>query len=70
MVFISGGGGSPYIGKVSLKQMIRSGKRVKVISIDSIKRNQRGSVACFMGAPSVMVEKLMSGTEVCFVGQS
>ncbi|XP_031569251.1 uncharacterized protein LOC116303790 [Actinia tenebrosa] len=56
-----GGGGSLYIGKLRILQLLRSGKEIRIIHPDSVS----GPVAfvAFMGAPVILLEKLPSGEE-------
>jgi uncharacterized protein len=59
----TGGGGSPYIGKLRLRQLIQSGREVDVVSLDAV--GDDWQVACVggIGAPVVGIEKIEHGDE-------
>lgn len=64
----SGGGGSPYMGKLRALKQLRSGKRIRVIAPERLGTTPalQGKVPsmAFIGAPAVLIEKLVSGTEI------
>ncbi|XP_041468629.1 uncharacterized protein LOC121418693 [Lytechinus variegatus] len=64
----SGGGGSPYMGKLRALKQLRSGKRIRIIAPERFGTTPalQGKVpsVAFMGAPAVLIEKLVSGTEI------
>ncbi|XP_028393299.1 uncharacterized protein LOC114517702 [Dendronephthya gigantea] len=59
-----GGGGNPYLGKLSATSILKSGKEIRVIHPDSLPKNALILPVAFMGAPSVVIEKLISGCEL------
>jgi len=60
----TGGGGSPYLASLVCKQVLRQGKRLRIIKHDDFKEEDRAIIGAFMGAPSVGIEKVPTGTEV------
>jgi DUF917 family protein len=60
----TGGGGDPYIGKLMAMQAIRAHGPVRLIDVDELPDDALIVPAAMMGAPTVMVEKLPSGTEI------
>eukprot|EP00794_Sanderia_malayensis_P007001 gene7000-7786_t len=60
-----GGGGSTYIGRLRLMELLRQGKKLRVIDPISLK-GQKGVVlgVAFMGAPGILIEKLIGGKEI------
>lgn len=59
----TGGGGDPYIGKLMAKQAIEKYGPVKLIDYTELKDEDLVVPSAMMGAPTVMVEKIPSGTE-------
>ena len=64
----SGGGGNPHLGKVAALLALRAGKQPRVITPSKFfktadKKNDLTVLVAAMGAPTVLYEKLQSGTE-------
>ncbi|MBX5485439.1 MAG: DUF917 domain-containing protein [Mycolicibacterium hassiacum] len=59
----TGGGGNPYLGKLSARRLLRSGKRVEVVSLDEVDDDWRIVTVGGMGAPTITIEKISRGTE-------
>lgn len=59
----SGGGGDPYIGRLMAQRALDRGSRVTVWDLDEVPDDGLVISTAMMGAPTVMVEKLPSGTE-------
>lgn len=55
----TGGGGDPYIGMLLAEQVIREHGPVKLIGLDELKDDDFGACVAFVGAPVVMIEKLI-----------
>lgn len=60
----TGGGGDPYIGKLLAIQALRERGPVQLVSPDEIADQSIVAHSAMIGAPTVIVEKLPSGTEV------
>ena len=58
----TGGGGSPYLGRLRALAMLRSGKSLRILRPESF-TSGRAVMVAFMGAPTVINEKLISGRE-------
>jgi len=62
-----GGGGSPYIGRLKALELIKAGKKIRVIHPARLGSTPEltGTVAaaCYMGAPVIIIERLFSGRE-------
>jgi len=59
----TGGGGSPYIGKLRCLQELRRGRRMAVIGLDELDDEAQVLTIGGIGAPAVTVEKLPEGNE-------
>ena len=59
----SGGGGDPYIGRLMAERSLDRGRTVTVWDLDEVPDDGLVISTAMMGAPTVMVEKLPSGTE-------
>jgi DUF917 family protein len=59
----TGGGGNPYLGKLSARRLLRSGKRIDVVSLDEVDDDWRIVTVGGMGAPTITIEKISRGTE-------
>lgn len=59
----TGGGGNPYVGKLAAKRAIRDGHPVRVVSVDGIPDDALVCTVGGMGAPTITIEKLPSGSE-------
>jgi len=55
----TGGGGDPYIGMLLAEQVIREYGPVRMIGLDELKDDDFGASVAYVGAPVVMIEKLM-----------
>ena len=60
----TGGGGDPYIGKLTAKAAMRKYGDVGVIDLSDLTDDDLVVPAAMMGAPTVMVEKLPRGDEI------
>ncbi len=60
----AGGGGSPYLGQLQLRGLLRSGRRVEIVPAGEIADGDLGCGASGMGAPTVGIEKLPRGDEM------
>jgi DUF917 family protein len=60
----TGGGGDPYIGKLLAQQAIREYGPVTIVDVDEVDDDALAIPVAMMGAPTVMVEKLVSGDEI------
>lgn len=60
----TGGGGDPYIGKLLAIHALRQHGPVRLVSVDEVEDDALVAHSAMMGAPTVTVEKLPSGTEV------
>src|SRR5258707_4676608 len=60
----TGGGGDPYIGKLLAMQALRQYGPVRLVSTEEVEDDALVAQSAMMGAPTVMIEKLPSGTEV------
>jgi DUF917 family protein len=60
----TGGGGDPYIGKLTAMAAMRRYGNVKLIGLDEVTDDDLVVPAAMMGAPTVIVEKLPRGTEI------
>jgi DUF917 family protein len=63
----TGGGGDPYIGRLLAEQAIAAHGPVTLVEIDEVPPDAVVVPVAMMGAPTVMVEKLPSGTEIAAV---
>lgn len=59
----TGGGGNPYLGKLSARRLLRSGKRIDVVSLDEVDDDWKVVTVGGMGAPTITIEKIARGTE-------
>lgn len=60
----TGGGGDPYIGKLWAQRCVLERGPVRLISVEDVPDDGLVIAAAMMGAPSVIVEKIPSGTEL------
>ncbi|MDK2919482.1 MAG: uncharacterized protein PWQ37_2215 [Candidatus Petromonas sp.] len=60
----TGGGGDPYVGKLMAKQAIEEYGPVTLLSPDEVPEDALVVPSAMMGAPTVLVEKLMNGEEL------
>ncbi|MGH7911684.1 MAG: DUF917 domain-containing protein [Candidatus Dormibacteraceae bacterium] len=60
----TGGGGSPYIGKLLAQAAIRRHGPVTLVSAEEVPDDALVAQGAMMGAPTVMVEKIPQGDEV------
>lgn len=59
----TGGGGSPYIGKLRLRELLRQGKTVTVVPLQSLPPDALVVSVGGIGAPVIGIEKLERGDE-------
>lgn len=59
----TGGGGNPYMGKLTARRLLRSGKQINVIPLADVPDDWRVCTVGGMGAPTVTIEKIPRGTE-------
>lgn len=62
-IFGTGGGGNPYIGKLAARRAIRAAGEIPIIPVDSFPDEGLVCTVGGMGAPTVTIEKVISGTE-------
>jgi len=60
----TGGGGSPYLAQLCLKRLYAQGKRVRIIQPEDLDDDQMVGVASMMGAPLVLLERLVNPEEL------
>ncbi|MDL9978663.1 DUF917 domain-containing protein [Microbacterium sp. ASV49] len=60
----TGGGGDPYVGLLLAEQAIRRHGPVTLLSADEVSDDATVVPSAFMGAPTVMLEKLPTGNEM------
>jgi hypothetical protein len=60
----TGGGGSPYLGKVVVGQMLRDGYEVPVVALDALPDDAAVASCGGVGAPTVGVERMSEGNEM------
>jgi DUF917 family protein len=60
----TGGGGDPYIGKLMARSAMQHKPPVQLLDVSEIADDELVVPTAMMGAPTVMVEKLPSGTEL------
>ncbi len=59
----TGGGGSPYLGKLRCMQELRRGNTIALIGIEELDDESRVATLGGIGAPAVTIEKLPEGNE-------
>jgi uncharacterized protein len=59
----TGGGGSPYLGKLRCLQELRRGNRIALIGIEELGDESQVATLGGIGAPAVTIEKLPEGNE-------
>ncbi len=59
----TGGGGSPYLGRLLAQRIMAEGKTVEIISVDDVPDDALVIPTAGMGAPTIGVEKLQRGDE-------
>jgi DUF917 family protein len=60
----TGGGGDPYLGRLLAEQMIEAHGPVELLDVDRLPDHAQVYPVAMMGAPTVMLEKLIAGTEI------
>jgi DUF917 family protein len=60
----TGGGGDPYVGRLLAQRAIAEAGPVTLVTVDEVPADAVVVPVAMMGAPTVMVEKLPSGTEI------
>lgn len=60
----TGGGGDPYMGRLMAEHAIREFGMPEVISVDDLSDDDAVFTAAMVGAPTVMMEKGMSGADI------
>ena len=60
----AGGGGDPYLGRLLAERAVAAHGPVPLIDVDDLADDSMVFPVAFMGAPTVMLEKLISGTEI------
>jgi len=66
----TGGGGDPYIGMLLAEQVIREYGPVKLVGLDEIDDDAFSASVAYVGAPVVMIEKLMGFADMVKAFQS
>jgi DUF917 family protein len=61
----TGGGGNPYIGKLIAQQAVHVHSPVQLVGAEEVPDDALVVQSAMMGAPTVMVEKLPAGDEIC-----
>lgn len=59
----TGGGGSPYLGRLLAQRIMAEGKTVDIISVDDVPDDALVIPTAGMGAPTIGIEKLQRGDE-------
>lgn len=59
----TGGGGNPYVGKLLARAALREHGPVTIVDVDEVPDDALVVPSAFMGAPTVLVEKLPRGDE-------
>ncbi len=59
----TGGGGSPYLGKLRMQELLKQGYSVQVMPLEDLADDALVCEVGWMGAPTVGVEKLPNGNE-------
>jgi uncharacterized protein len=60
----TGGGGSPYVGKLIAREAIRIHGPIELVQVEDVPADQHAVTTAIMGAPTVFNEKLPEGQEV------
>ncbi|MET8825589.1 DUF917 domain-containing protein [Streptomyces sp. NPDC004610] len=60
----TGGGGDPYVGRLLAQEAVRLHGPVSLVDVDEVPDDAVVVPTAFMGAPTVLVEKLPSGAEM------
>ncbi|KZO91644.1 hydantoinase/oxoprolinase [Calocera viscosa TUFC12733] len=60
----TGGGGSPYSPMLMCKELIRQGKVLKIVDPEDVPAEKLFMRTCYMGSPSVGMERMTGGTEM------
>jgi DUF917 family protein len=60
----TGGGGSPYVGKLMAREAIRAHGPVELVGVADVGEGEHVVTTAIMGAPTVFAEKLPQGDEV------
>src|SRR5258708_5362643 len=61
----TGGGGSPYHALLNLRRLYEDGSRVDLIDIDELHDDDAVAVVSVMGAPLVILERLVDSRPIC-----
>lgn len=59
----TGGGGNPYLGLLRTRELLRAGRRVRVVEPEALADDDRVVVSGSMGSPLVSFEKISGGQE-------
>jgi len=65
-ILACGGGGSPYLGRMACREMMKSGCEIRIIAPADLTDTETGSYGAFYGVPMVFSEKLISGNELLY----
>jgi uncharacterized protein len=60
----TGGGGSPYVGRLVAREAIRRHGPIELVQVDDVGADEHAVTTAIMGAPTVFNEKLPQGEEV------
>ena len=60
----TGGGGSPYLGAMLLHRLLEEGKKLRVICVDDLEKEELVMLTAWYGAPVALVEKVARGNEL------
>ena len=59
----TGGGGDPYIGRLLVAEELRRGRTIRLVEPDEVDDSALVIASAFMGAPTVVIEKIPGGDE-------
>ncbi len=62
----TGGGGDPYVGRLMAQQCLDEGLHINIVDPKDVPEDALVIPTAMMGAPTVLVEKVPSGTEAVF----
>ena len=66
----TGGGGNPYLGRLRVQQLLRTGHEIRVIDPDELDDDDLLVVSGAMGSPVVSYEKLVHGSEEAWAAEA
>lgn len=66
----TGGGGNPYLGKLRVRELLRRGRSIEIVSPDQLADDDLLVVSGGMGSPVVSYEKLVHGSEEAWAARA